>query len=176
MFAIFLEFGSGNTTIFAQKNNINCFSIESDRNFYHYLKGKVTKNFFLHSLGLVEFYSYPLIKSILLKKFYKNRALLYSSRIFNKLQSEKIFPDFILVDGRYRVLCMLTIFRFLKKNDLFNTCVVLDDFKHRDYYDIITQFFDVKLRGRLGVCFIKKKISVDEGFNKKIEYYSNDPR
>jgi hypothetical protein len=71
---------------------------------------------------------------------------------------------------------MLTIFRFLKQNDLFNTCIVLDDFKLRDYYNVITQFFDVKLRGRLGVCFIKKKISVDEGLNKKIEYYSHDPR
>lgn len=173
---IFLEFGSGNTTIFAKKNNINCFSIESDRNFYHYLKRKVNKNLFLYSLGLVEFYSYPLFRNIFLKKFYKKRALLYSSKIFDKLQSEKIFPDFILVDGRYRVLCMLTIFRFLKQNDLFNTCVVLDDFKFRDYYNVITQFFDVELIGRLGVCFVKKKFFIDEDLNKKIEYYSHDPR
>ncbi len=36
----YLEFGSGNTTIFATQNNINIYSIESDRNFFYYLTNK----------------------------------------------------------------------------------------------------------------------------------------
>ena len=44
---LFLEFGSGNTTIFAMENGINCFTIESDRNFYFYLKKIVKKKNFL---------------------------------------------------------------------------------------------------------------------------------
>ena len=42
---LFLEFGSGNTTIFAMENGINCFTIESDRNFYFYLKKILKKKF-----------------------------------------------------------------------------------------------------------------------------------
>ena len=47
-------------------------------------------------------------------------------------------------------------FYFFKKNDLDKTCVVLDDYKSRSYYNIINQFFDVEIIGRLGVCVIKK--------------------
>ena len=154
---IFLEFGSGNTTLYAQKNNKICFSIESDRNFYTNMKEKVATNLYFHSLGFVEFFSYPLFKSFFFKKFYKKRAIIYSSEIFKVFKSKNIYPDFILVDGRYRVLCMLQLFKFLKQNQLFNTCVVLDDFKSRDYYNIISQFFEIKLKGRLGVCYINKK-------------------
>ena len=39
----YLEFGSGNTTIFAADNNKQYFSIESDRNFYYYIKKKKSK-------------------------------------------------------------------------------------------------------------------------------------
>jgi len=63
----FLEFGSGNTTIFAKENNKFCFSIESDRSFYLFMKNKNIDIFF-YSLGLVEFYSYLLLK----KNFFKN--------------------------------------------------------------------------------------------------------
>ena len=66
-------------------------------------------------------------------------------------------------------------FYFLK-NDLDKTCVVLDDYKSRSYYNIINQFFDVEIIGRLGVCVIKKNISIDEDLIKKIDYYALDPR
>ena len=42
---IFLEYGSGNTSILAFKNNVNIYSIESDRNFYFFLKKKKLKKF-----------------------------------------------------------------------------------------------------------------------------------
>ena len=45
-----------------------------------------------------------------------------------------------MVDGRYRVLCMLNIFKFLKINKLFETCVILDDYSKRDYYNEIQNF------------------------------------
>ena len=91
---LFLEFGSGNTTIFAMENGINCFTIESDRNFYFYLKKIVKKKIFFYSLGFVEFYSYPLFRSNFFKQFYKKRALTYSSKIFKKFDNENTLPDF----------------------------------------------------------------------------------
>ena len=172
----FLEFGSGNTTIFANDNKTTFYSVESDRNFFTYMrKKKKIKNILFFSLGFVEFYSYPLFSSKILKFFYKNKAKAYASKIFEKLINNSIKPDLILVDGRYRVLCMLNIFKFLKKNDLSKTCVVLDDFKDRQHYEIIKNFFDISYSGRLGICYLKDQtslISVDQ----LIEEYSHDPR
>ena len=70
---------------------------------------------------------------------------------------------------------MLNIFKFLNKNDLSKTCVVLDDFKDRQHYKIIKKFFDISYLGRLGICYLKNQtssISVDQ----LIEEFSNDPR
>lgn len=172
----YLEFGSGNTTIFASQNNINFYSIESDRNFFYYLANKKNiKNIYFYSLGLVQFYSYPLFKSKIFKIYYKNRAKIYASKIFEILTEKLIMPDLVLVDGRYRVACMLNIFLYLKKNNLINTCVILDDFKHRDHYQIINSFFNISLVGRLGVCYINNKAQTSE-INNLIEKYLEDPR
>ncbi len=84
-------------------------------------------------------------------------------------------PDLVLVDGRYRVACMLNIFLYLKKNNLINTCVILDDFKHREHYQIINSFFNISLVGRLGVCYINDKAQTSE-INNLIEKYLEDPR
>lgn len=171
----YLEFGSGNTTIFAADNNKQYFSIESDRNFYYYIKKKNLKNVYFHGLGPVEFYSYPLFNNLFFKNFYKKRSKIYSSEIFKKFDNDLIFPDLILVDGRYRVLCMLNIFIFLKKNNLTQTCVILDDFKHREYYKILNNFFSIKLIGRLGICYFNNQAPTSE-IDNLIDKFSEDPR
>ncbi len=171
----FLEFGSGNTTIFAFKNKINFYSIESDRNFYFHLKNENIKNIYFYSLGFVEHYSYPLFKSAIFQKFYKTRAKAYASKVFQELKKNSLFPDLILVDGRYRVLCMLHIFNFLKINNLINTCVILDDFKERQYYQVLKNFFKITTKGRLGICFLDESVS-NKKFETLIDFYSNDPR
>ena len=70
---------------------------------------------------------------------------------------------------------MLNIFLYLKSNKLYKTCVILDDFKDREYYNEINSFFTVSLNGRLGVCYIKDSVSVDN-IKILIEKYSMDPR
>ena len=173
---IFLEYGSGNTSILASQKNIDFYSIESDRNFYFFLKKKNLRNLYFYSLGFVSFYSYPLFKSKIFRKFYSNKAKIYAKEILNKFTMKSIFPDVILVDGRYRVLCMLNIFNFLKANNLFETCVILDDFKDRKYYHIIKFFFNVSLIGRLGICYIKQDLKQSLDVGKLIEDYSYDDR
>ena len=171
-----MEFGSGNTTIFASQNNLNYYSIESDRNFYNFLiKEKKIDNIIFYDLGFVQFYSYPLFEGKFLRSHYKKKAKNYASRIFNLFKEKKILPDLILVDGRYRVLCMLHIFLFLKMKNAINTCVIIDDFENREYYFIIKEFFKVDIKGRLGICFLKNASSI-ENASKLIEKYSLDPR
>ena len=172
----YLEFGSGNTTIFASQRSLNYYSIESDKNFYNFLiKEKNIDQLFFYDLGYVQFYSYPLFGGKFLKSYYQKKAKNYASKIFSLFEEKKITPDLILVDGRYRVLCMLNIFLFLKMRNALNTCVIIDDFENREYYFIIKEFFKVDIKGRLGICFLKNASSI-ENASKLIEKYSLDPR
>tara|TARA_B100000945_G_scaffold313313_1_gene309219 strand:- start:270 stop:464 length:195 start_codon:yes stop_codon:yes gene_type:complete len=59
--------------------------------------------------------------------------------------------------------------------NLFKTCVILDDFKDREYYNVIKNFFNVTLIGRLGICYIKE-INTKEKIDIQIEKYSYDQR
>ena len=70
---------------------------------------------------------------------------------------------------------MLNIFKFLKKNNFFSTCIILDDLKNRAHYKIINDFFNVSYLGRLGVCHIKDNIQ-SERVDDLIENYAYDPR
>ena len=70
---------------------------------------------------------------------------------------------------------MLFVYNFLKSKNLFKTCVILDDFKDREYYNVIKKFFNVTLIGRLGICYIKET-NKDEKIDILIEKYSYDER
>ena len=58
---------------------------------------------------MYNFDSYPLFGGKFFKILLPKKAKNYASKIFS-LFEEKITSDLILVDGRYRVLCMLNIF------------------------------------------------------------------
>ena len=159
---LYLEFGSGNSTLLAKFYNKKFYSIESDKNFYFFLKKKFNlKNYFLRDIGIVKYFSIPLLFH-LRKKFLLNKANKYSSDIFKILKKEKIIPDFILVDGRYRVLTAIYLYKFYKdKNKKFT--IIIDDYKERNFYHIIDKFFEIKTYGRFGVTSkIKKGINPEK--------------
>ena len=58
---IYLEYGSGSSTLLADRNNINYYSIESDKNFHKTLKKslKNEKNYLLKDFGFVGYNSKP---------------------------------------------------------------------------------------------------------------------
>ena len=122
---MFLEFGSGTTTLLAQTLNKNFISIESDKRFYYYLTEKIAsipkrkKNnstYLLKSFGVTGFYSR--IHFIKWKKYntaFQEKVRSYCSDVFKNLKN---IPDLVLVDGRYRLLCLINLYEFLKKKNL----------------------------------------------------------
>ena len=78
-----LEYGSGNSTLFANKINKKIYSVESDKGFYLYLKEKVKKNYFFVDFGLVYFYSVPFFENLRKKKL-KIKAEEYSNKILKR--------------------------------------------------------------------------------------------
>ncbi len=168
---VYLEYGSGNSSIVAKKENKNFFSIESDKNFFYYIKKKFfLKNYYLKDLGIVKYYSRPIFFT-LRKKNLSSKALKYSNDILKTLDKKKVIPDFVLVDGRYRVLTSLCLHKFFSKNKK-SFVIVVDDYRDRKYYHILNKFFKVKIVGRFGV-FNKLK---SKSTTKLIDKYSLDYR
>jgi len=72
----------------------------------------------------------------------------YANQIFRV----KNRPDLILIDGRYRVLCALTVLEYIKKNNIKKITIILDDYLKREkQYGVLKRYFKIKPVGRFGV-------------------------
>ena len=174
---IYLEYGSGSSTLFVndlcnKNSDFKYFSVDSDKNFYNFLKKKInSKNYYLYSLGYVYFYSRPIL--FFLRKFFLARkAKIYASKILENLEKKKLFPELILIDGRYRVLCALYCYKFIKKNNI-KTTLLLDDYVGRPSYYILEKLFFSKKIGRIGVF---NKLKKYQNIELLIDKFSKDER
>tara|TARA_Y100001958_G_C21012748_1_gene392218 strand:+ start:168 stop:788 length:621 start_codon:yes stop_codon:yes gene_type:complete len=145
----YYEFGSGSSTLRADYLDTRFVSVELDKSFFNHIQKKLTKkNINYISIGPVGEFSYPLFKN--------------KKKIFNYINSIEFFfknmdyPDFILVDGRFRVACCLNLLRFLDKKQL-DIIVLIDDFKDRDHYKILYEYFSIQLIGRMALLKSSKK-------------------
>jgi hypothetical protein len=172
---LYLEYGSGYSTLLANKLNKNFFSIESDKDFHRFIKKKISNtNILLHEFGIVGFYSRPL--GIIKKKNVIND---YCVKILEYFDDNKMIPDLILVDGRYRVLNILHLYSFFYNKEI-KPFIIIDDYfgatsSGRDYLHVVEKFFYIKKIGRFGVIEDIKK----ENFNsleKSIEDHQFDSR
>ena len=160
----YFEYGSGSSTIFADKLKKSFISVELDKSFYKKIREKLKRNNIKYfSMGPVGEFSYPIMKN-------KKKIINYVESI-NPFFKEKKFPDFILIDGRFRVACCLNLLKFLisKKS---NIVILLDDFKKRQHYQILYKYYFIKPIGRMALLKpVKKK------FDKSIyNQYLFDPR
>ena len=170
---LYLEYGSGSSTLLADRNNINYYSVESDKLFYKTLKKSLKNgNYFLKDFGLLGPSSRPVLFTYT-KFYYSKRAKKYAGDVLNYLNEKNLIPDLILIDGRYRILCALYVYKFLKEKN-FSTTVIIDDYGYRPYLRVIDKLFDgKKIIGRQAVF---DKLKECENINELIKIYSYDFR
>jgi hypothetical protein len=163
---LYLEFGSGRTTLFAQKLKKKFISIEADKIFFDLIKKKIRNSELrYYNIGLTFYYSIPYF-------FYPKRILNYSKSIFEELQRQKKIPDLILIDGRFRVLIALQAHIFMSKIKK-NIRIIIDDYSQRYHYHILESFFKIKVIGNFGVVYGLKNKRIT---NSLIEKYMRDYR
>ena len=172
---VFLEYGSGSSTLLAHKLNKNFFTVEGDKNFFNYMKKKINSNKILFkSLGIVSYYSIPIdskfdydLKKISSKQ--KIRVKNYCNGILEEFDEKKIIPDLILVDGRYRNLTGLYLYNFFKnKNIKFK--IIFDDYVNRKHYHILDKFFEIDKFERFGLATkLKENLNVDDYIQKNYQ-------
>jgi len=153
----YIEYGAGDSTILAKKYNKKFISLEADKSFYSYLKKSIHQIKYLN-IGPTKYYSIPILPIFLIK----NKINQYSNYIANISDTFKIVPDFILIDGRFRVLTTLRIILFLKKEkNVKNITIIVDDYLDRHHYKIIEDIIKVNLIGRFGVIKYNAKTKIN---------------
>ena len=104
----YFEFGSGSSTLLADTLKKKFISVELDKSFFNFMKKKLKKKNIYHiNIGPVGEFSYPFIS--------KKKNILSYIRSVNKYFKKKVYPDFILIDGRFRVACCLNLFLLTKE-------------------------------------------------------------
>lgn len=173
----YLEFGSGGSTFIVLKTTkANIISIESDIDWINHMRDNKTifeeEQFcrlkFVHiDIGEISSMGMP-------KDKYKLESYpKYSEEIFKILDKNKIDKiDTVLIDGRFRVACVLNTILNCNKN----IKIIIHDFFNRDEYHIVLNYLDIiEKANTLGVFKIKENINKNEISN-LIEQYKYNPK
>ncbi len=159
---IYLEYGSGGSTVLASRFVQKLFCVESDAWFLRaverklHASGSVSENHFLHAnIGLTEFWGKPAFTNYSAGRV--RRWSRYPQLPWKYLKTAGVVPDLILIDGRFRVACMMECLIHLKDQ---SAIICFDDYFDRESYTIVERYADMVDRaGRMAI--FRKKTAVD---------------
>lgn len=158
----YLEYGAGGSTVLASRFVQRLFSVESDPRFLRAVEQKVqaigskSENHFLHAnIGLTEFWGKPAFTNLSSARI--RRWSRYPKMPWKVLESAGVIPEVILIDGRFRVACMLECLMRLEGP---STVICFDDYFDRESYSIVERFADMTDRaGRMAM--FRRKSAMD---------------
>jgi hypothetical protein len=177
---IYLEYGSGGSTIVASRNTKQMFTVESDAAFLRAVRKRLKSIPEPHSqvtlifvnIGLTEEWGIPVFKQPTKRRVARWRR--YVAAPWEKLRTLGIEPDTILVDGRFRVACVLQ--SLLNLSSRCDCLILVDDYLDRPQYHAVEEFTDIHaVHGRMAVMVKKEKFDA-EGCRQKLAEYQRDWR
>lgn len=128
----YLEFGSGGSTVLADRAGIPSVSVESDRGYakavQSQLRGGKVK-VLSPNIGITGPWGRPAFR-----RYAKWRRYIEAPFPMNP------FPDFVLVDGRFRVACALATAQQAHAAGA-KTCLMFDDYERRTHYHVVEEYF-----------------------------------
>ena len=150
----YLEYGSGSSTVFAEKLKIEkIISIEGDYYFSKYVNSKVINCKMLYrDIGPISTFSDPYISCVFpLNELRKNKFKSYSDFPIGYYKKNNL-PTLILIDGKFRVACALKVLKYFIESEFNNWNIVVDDYIGRSQYNILEYFFkNINLNGEQAV-------------------------
>ena len=161
---IYGEYGCGLSTSYVLSNfDIPVYSVDSSRKWVDRIKKKNENNHYLKinyvNIGNVTDYSWGRPDDYALRDNFLNYA--------NDIWSHELKPNFVLIDGRLRVLCFLIS---LKKCNP-GTKIIFDDYVTRKYYHIIEELVKPSSQdSRQGFFEVGDKKNIDM---KKLDFLIN---
>ena len=134
-----LEYGSGGSTVLAAEiEHLTCFSVESDKKWADGLRTWLDTNVPDHSvklhycnIGKTGAWGMPEpVRKVMVPRYAQ-----YPRSVWRR--SDFVHPDVVLIDGRFRVGCFLTVLSNIQKP----TKILFDDYKERSNYHVVEHFF-----------------------------------
>jgi hypothetical protein len=174
----YLEYGSGGSTILAHKVVNNLVSVDSDGHFLADVRRKLadyessaTTKLIHANIGLTQMWGMPVFTKPTRRRV--RRWETYPRAPWKYCRSVGVEPDLVLVDGRFRVACMLESLLNLSST---NPCQILcDDYVGRPHYNVVEQFADVSMVGRMAI--LRPKAALDRiRCRGLVKQYCADPR
>lgn len=162
---VFLEYGSGGSTIYLLKKNKTVFSVESNRDFYNYMCSiKFIKealnsnlNYRFVNIGPTNKWGKPLSDE------YSENWPKYYEQVWQEIDPVIHQVDVIFIDGRFRVCCCLYSILKVVEYNWRNTVFVIHDFWRREKYHVVLDFLqEVKTTENLASFRIKHNINIDD--------------
>jgi hypothetical protein len=136
----YLEYGSGASTVLADRAGIPAVSVESDPYFARAVQSRMTGtqvDLLNPNMGLTGRRGTPLLRK-------RAKARRYIEAPYPRAP----FPDFILIDGRYRVACALLAAKHANDAGQRATLMFDDYAERRHYHQIEKHLGSPQLRGR----------------------------
>jgi hypothetical protein len=152
----YLEFGTGGSTLLADKLEKKTLSVESDRFFARAVRQSLRTHSKVEivdiDIGLTGPWSYPIFNRPTQRRL--RRWSNYSSRPFDVLKSQGWFPDFVFVDGRFRRACVLQTARSALAEGR-EAKLLLDDYflEDREHYHAVEQWLGTPRRAGRAALF-----------------------
>jgi hypothetical protein len=174
----YLEYGSGAATILANRWVNTLVSVDTDANVLgdvrHKLaeQGRRAMTRLIHvNIGWTVEKGMPLFTKPTRRRV--RRWGDYPNAPWKYFRSIAQQPDLILVDGRFRVACVLE--SLLSLSPLSNTQILVDDYAERPYYQVVERFADFEMVGRMAVLRPRRLMDRIQ-VRRLVRQYWADPR
>ena len=150
----YVEFGSGGSTLLAARMGIPTLSIECDRFFAASVRAAVGEMAPVQIvdvlIGITGPWGFPVITRSTLSR--RRRWKYYSEAPFQKIANRSVFPDLVLIDGRFRRACALQTASHAAAVNAAVTIMIDDYFDGRDHYHSVEKFLgEPRKVGRAGI-------------------------
>ena len=164
---LYLEFGSGGSTLLANRLSVPSISVESDRFYARAVRRGLTHpeiaRIQVPRMGVTGEWGMPLI-------FRRSKGPRYVAAGFEALGDR--FPDLVLIDGRYRVACALESARRAHLSGA-TALLMFDDYEGRSFYHVIEDYLGKPERiGRAALFSIGKAMIPED----VVRRFAEDPR
>ena len=152
---VYFEYGCGGSTYLASlcDNIQKIYTVESDIEWLNKVKFNIKKDItYIYN----EMDTKPNTYGIPGKNATNIQKIEYSNKFFRTLPNN---VDTILIDGRFRVACVLKLYPYINEN----TIIIFDDFLDRSYYhNIILNYFNlIDYTSDKSMAVLQKKINLD---------------
>lgn len=164
----YFEYGSGGSTYEAARksNIIKIYSVESDEDWIDKLLNVELYNkvkFIYVNIGASGNWGYPGSESTY------DDWIKYSKAFIN-IGDDRDKIDTVLIDGRFRVACVLNLFKYINEE----VKIIFDDFLDRSYYHIVLNYFNII--DQAGRMVILQKRNVIQPHDEVIKFFESDAR